>query len=309
MEQNQIDEAVNELQTIGDFIRWSVSRFNQSEVYFGHGTDNPWDESVALVMFALSLPLDIGGQVKDARLTTSEKKVIVELVQRRIEERIPAAYITNQGWFNGLPFYVDERVLVPRSPIAELISAEFQPWLGDKTVHRVLDMCTGSGCIAIACAYLFPDAEVDAVDISIDALAVAEINVQEHDLSEQVFPMQSDLFDNLQGQKYDLIVSNPPYVDAEDLSCMPQEYTHEPAIGLASGPDGLELTRQMLAQAADLLNDDGLLVVEVGNSELQLNQQFEQVPFEWPEFAHGGHGVFILTKAQLVEHKGVLSVR
>jgi ribosomal protein L3 glutamine methyltransferase len=309
LEQNLIDEAVAELQTLGDFIRWSVSRFNQSEVYFGHGTDNPWDEAIALVMFALSLPLDIGGQVKDARLTTSEKKSIAELIQRRIEERIPAAYITNQGWFNGLPFYVDERVLVPRSPIAELISAEFQPWLGNKTVNRVLDMCTGSGCIAIACAYLFPDAEVDAVDISIDALAVAEINVQEHDLSDRVFPMQSDLFDTLQGQKYDLIVSNPPYVDADDLSSMPEEYTHEPAIGLASGPDGLELTRQMQAQAADLLNDDGLLVVEVGNSELQLNQQFPQVPFEWPQFAHGGHGVFILTKAQLVQHKGALSVR
>ncbi|NQZ08468.1 MAG: 50S ribosomal protein L3 N(5)-glutamine methyltransferase [Algicola sp.] len=307
MEQNQIDEAVAELHTLGDFIRWSVSRFNQSEVYFGHGTDNPWDEAVALVMFALSLPLSIGEQVKEARLTTSEKKTIVELVQRRIEERIPAAYITNQGWFNGLPFYVDERVLVPRSPIAELISAEFQPWLANKTVNRVLDMCTGSGCIAIACSYLFPDAEVDAVDISIDALAVAEINVQEHDLSQQVFLMQSDLFDNLQGQKYDLIVSNPPYVDADDLSSMPEEYTHEPAIGLASGPDGLELTRQMLAQAADLLNDDGLLVVEVGNSELQLNQQFPQVPFEWPQFAHGGHGVFILTKAQLVQHQADLA--
>jgi ribosomal protein L3 glutamine methyltransferase len=303
LEQNKIDEVVNELQTIGDFIRWSVSRFNQSEVYFGHGTDNPWDEAVALVMFALSLPLDIGGQVKDARLTLSERKNIVELVQRRIEERIPAAYITNQGWFNGLPFYVDERVLVPRSPIAELISAEFQPWLADKTVHRVLDMCTGSGCIAIACAYLFPDAEVDAVDISIDALAVAEINVQEHDLSDRVFPMQSDLFDTLQGQKYDLIVSNPPYVDADDLSSMPEEYTHEPAIGLASGSDGLELTRQMLAQAADMLNDNGLLVVEVGNSEFQLNQQFPEVPFEWPQFAHGGHGVFILTKAQLVSKR------
>jgi ribosomal protein L3 glutamine methyltransferase len=303
LEQLQWDEAVAELVTLNDFIRWSVSRFNESDIYFGHGTDNPWDEAVALIMYGLNLPMNMKADVKQTRLTTSEKQGIVDLIRRRIEERIPAAYITNQGWFNGLPFYVDERVLVPRSPIAELIQVEFQPWLGDKEVNRVLDMCTGSACIAIACAYLYPDAEVDAIDISEDALAVSEINIAEHGLNEQVFPMQSDLFNNLQGQKYDLIVSNPPYVDSDDLACMPAEYNHEPAIGLASGDDGLDLTRQILACAAEHLTDEGLLVVEVGNSYVQLSQLYPDVPFVWLEFAHGGHGVFVLTKEQLVAHQ------
>lgn len=300
MEQKQLDEAILELRTIGDMIRWAVSRFNETDVFYGHGTDNPWDEAVALTLHALNLPINVDADVKASRLTTHERKRVVELVKRRIDEKIPAAYLTNQSWFAGLPFYVDERVLVPRSPIAELIEKRFEPWLEGKSVHRVLDMCTGSGCIAIALAYAFDDAEVDAVDISIDALAVAEINVEEHGLSEQVFPMQSDLFENLQGQIYDLIVSNPPYVDAEDLADMPDEFSHEPAIGLASGPDGLELTRKMLKEAAMHLTDDGLLVVEVGNSMVQLMAQYPQVPFEWPIFERGGHGVFILTREQLL---------
>ncbi len=300
MEQKQLDEAILELRTIGDMIRWAVSRFNETDVFYGHGTDNPWDEAVALTLHALNLPINVDADVKASRLTTQERKRVVELVKRRIDEKIPAAYLTNQSWFAGLPFYVDERVLVPRSPIAELIEKRFEPWLEGKSVHRVLDMCTGSGCIAIALAYAFDDAEVDAVDISIDALAVAEINVEEHGLSEQVFPMQSDLFENLQGQIYDLIVSNPPYVDAEDLADMPDEFSHEPAIGLASGPDGLELTRKMLKEAAMHLTDDGLLVVEVGNSMVQLMAQYPQVPFEWPIFERGGHGVFILTREQLL---------
>ena len=302
MNQAQLDEAVKELSTLHDFIRWSVSRFNESEVFFGHGTDNPWDEAVALVMFALSLPLDMDSDIKQTRLTTSEKRAIADLVQQRIEQRIPAAYLTNQAWFAGLPFYVDERVLVPRSPLAEMIEQRFEPWLNGYPVNHVLDMCTGSGCIAIACAHVFPNAQVDAVDISVDALAVAEINIQEHGLTEQVFPLQSDLFENLAGQRYDLIVSNPPYVDSEDLADMPEEYHHEPQIGLGSGPDGLELTRKMLAQAASLLTDEGVLVVEVGNSAVALAEQYPAVPFEWPEFARGGHGVFVLSKAQLDEY-------
>lgn len=300
----QLDEAVNELRTIGDLIRWSVSRFNESDVYFGHGTDNPWDEAVAIVMHGLNLPFNLGNEIQQSRVTTSERKSVLELIRRRIEEKIPAAYLTNQGWFAGLPFYVDERVLVPRSPIAELIENSFQPWLGDKPAGRILDLCTGSGCIAIACAYAFEDAEVDAADISIDALAVAEINVAEHGLDHQVFPIQSDLFSNLQGQQYDLIVSNPPYVDAQDIADMPQEFTHEPPIGLASGEDGLQLTRKMLAESGALLNDGGILVVEVGNSMVQLMEQYPQVPFEWPQFERGGHGVFILTKEQLETHFG-----
>ncbi len=302
MEQVEIDQAIAELVTIDDFIRWSVSRFNEAELYYGHGTDNPWDEAVALIMFGLSLPQTAIGEIKQTRLTTTEKTRIVALIQRRIEERIPAAYITNQGWFNLLPFYVDERVLVPRSPIGELINARFEPWLKDIRVARVLDMCTGSACIAIACAHAFEQIEVDAVDISLDALAVAQINVEEHGMMEQVFPMQSDLFDNLVGQQYDLIVCNPPYVDVDDLESMPAEFTHEPEIGLGSGVDGLNLTRRILQQAADFLTDDGLLVVEVGNSQVHLVEQFAEVPFVWPEFANGGHGVFILTKAQLLEY-------
>jgi ribosomal protein L3 glutamine methyltransferase len=307
LQQVQIEEAVTQLVTIDDLYRWSVSRFNETELYYGHGTDNPWDEAVALLMFGLSLPQAVFNEVKHTRLTTSEKTHLTNLIARRINERIPAAYITNQAWFNQLPFYVDERVLVPRSPIGELINAKFQPWLGDKSVTRILDMCTGSACIAIACAYVFEEAQVDAVDISLDALAVAQINVEEHDVLDHVFVMQSDLFKNLQGQQYDLIVSNPPYVDLNDLSDMPEEFAHEPEIGLGSGDDGLDLTRLILQQAADHLTDDGLLVVEVGNSQVHLIEQFAEVPFVWPEFASGGHGVFILTKAQVLEYQILFS--
>ena len=307
MEQYQRDEAVNELVTLQDFIRWAVSRFNESDIYFGHGTDNPWDEAVALCLHGLSLPRDISPDVQLARLTKSEKQNLVGLIGRRIEEHLPAAYITNQAWFAGLPFYVDERVLVPRSPIAELIERGFQPWLGDAPVNRVLDMCTGSGCIAIALAYAFESAEVSAVDICQDALAVAEINIHEHGLSEQVLAMQSDLFDNLAGQQFDLIVSNPPYVDSEDLADMPKEYHHEPEIGLGSGPDGLELTKRMLAQAPEFLSEEGLLVVEVGNSAVALMEQFPEVPFIWPEFERGGHGVFVINKAQLLQWRELFS--
>jgi len=303
VEQFQIDEAVKELSTVHDFVRWSVSRFNQSEVYFGHGTDNPWDEAIVLIMFGLSLPLNRFSEIAQAKLTHSERLTLVELVQRRIAERIPAAYITNEGWFDGEPYYVDERVLVPRSPIAELIQAKFQPWLGNKQPKRILDLCTGSGCIGIACAKSFEQAEVDLVDVCIDALAVAEINVQEHGMTELAFPIQSDLFSSLEGQKYDLIVSNPPYVDEQDVNSMPDEYNHEPAIGLASGADGLDITRRVLSQAAQYLNNDGILVVEVGNSQTHLVATFPNVPFDWPQFEQGGHGVFILTKAQLIAHQ------
>lgn len=303
MEQFQLDEAVKELYTVQDFVRWSVSRFNQSDVFFGHGTDNPWDEAIVLVMFGLSLPLNRFSEIVNTRLIHSEKVTVTELVKRRIDEHIPAAYITNEGWFNGLPYYVDERVLVPRSPIAELIQARFQPWLGDVEPKRILDLCTGSGCIGIACAIEFEDVEVDLIDVCVDALAVAEINVQEHGVEQNVIPIQSDLFTEIAGQKYDIIVSNPPYVDAHDIATMPEEYAHEPAIGLASGDDGLDITRRVLSQAAQFLNDDGILVVEVGNSEQHLVAAFSEVPFDWPQFANGGHGVFILTKQQLIAHQ------
>lgn len=307
MEKIFIEEAVNELHTIQDMLRWTVSRFNYANLYYGHGTDNAWDEAIQLIFPSLCLPLEIGQDIKEARLTRSEREMLVELVIRRVKDKTPVAYLTNKSWFAGLEFFVDERVLVPRSPIAELIEQQFQPWLLSEPT-RILDLCTGSGCIAIACSYAFPQAEVDAVDISRDALDVAEINIQNHGLEQQVFPIESDGFKGLEGQRYDLIVSNPPYVDAVDMDHLPDEYRHEPELGLASGNDGLDLTRQILAQAPEHLTEQGVLIVEVGNSQVHLEAQFPTVPFTWLEFSHGGHGVFAITREQLVAHADVLKV-
>ncbi|GGP65495.1 50S ribosomal protein L3 N(5)-glutamine methyltransferase [Shewanella saliphila] len=304
-----VDEAVTELRTIGDMLRWAVSRFNDANIYYGHGTDNAWDEAIALVFHALHLPEEIGQQVILSNLTSSEKHKIVELIIRRVRERLPVPYLTHKARFAGLDFYVDERVLVPRSPIAEMINNQFSPWLYNKPVHRIMDLCTGSACIAIACAHVFEDAEVDALDISEDALEVAQINIESLDVMERVFPIQSDLFSAIpKGPHYDLIVSNPPYVDAEDIGDMPDEYHHEPAIGLASGRDGLDLTKRILANAADYLTENGVLVVEVGNSMVHLIEQFPDVPFTWVDFEFGGDGVFVLTRDQLVENESLFSV-
>ncbi|KAB7677690.1 50S ribosomal protein L3 N(5)-glutamine methyltransferase [Plesiomonas shigelloides] len=296
-----VDEAVNELHTIQDMLRWTVSRFNAAGLYYGHGTDNPWDEAVALVLPTLFLPLDFPADMRNCRLTPSERHRIVERVLRRINDRVPVAYLTNSAWFCGMEFYVDERVLVPRSPIGELIQNHFDGLLPREPL-RILDMCTGSGCIAIACAAEFPDAEVDAVDISTDALTVAEQNIYAHALEQRVIPIRSDVFRDLPQDKYDLIVTNPPYVDAEDIADMPDEYHHEPAIGLASGMDGLKLTKRILAGAPDYLADDGVLICEVGNSMVHLEAQYPEIPFTWLEFEHGGLGVFMLTRQQIVDH-------
>lgn len=296
-----VDEAVNELHTIQDMLRWTVSRFNAAGLYYGHGTDNPWDEAVALVLPTLFLPLDFPADMRNSRLTPSERHRIVERVLRRINDRVPVAYLTNSAWFCGMEFYVDERVLVPRSPIGELIQNHFDGLLPREPL-RILDMCTGSGCIAIACAAEFPDAEVDAVDISTDALTVAEQNIYAHALEQRVIPMRSDVFRDLPQDKYDLIVTNPPYVDSEDIADMPDEYHHEPAIGLASGMDGLKLTKRILAGAPDYLAEDGVLICEVGNSMVHLEAQYPEIPFTWLEFEHGGLGVFMLTRQQIVDH-------
>ena len=296
-----VDEAVNELHTIQDMLRWTVSRFNAAGLYYGHGTDNPWDEAVALVLPTLFLPLDFPADMRTCRLTPSELHRIVERVLRRINDRVPVAYLTNSAWFCGMEFYVDERVLVPRSPIGELIQNHFDGLLPREPL-RILDMCTGSGCIAIACAAEFPDAEVDAVDISTDALTVAEQNIYAHALEQRVIPIRSDVFRDLPQDKYDLIVTNPPYVDAEDIADMPDEYHHEPAIGLASGMDGLKLTKRILAGAPDYLAEDGVLICEVGNSMVHLEAQYPEIPFTWLEFEHGGLGVFMLTRQQIVDH-------
>jgi ribosomal protein L3 glutamine methyltransferase len=282
-------------------LRWAISEFGRAGIFFGHGTDNAFDEARILVFHGLHLPLDMDPALLDGRLTLVERQKVLALIQRRVEERLPAAYLTNEAWFAGLSFYVDERVLVPRSPIAELIAQEFEPWLSARP-QRILDLCTGSGCIGIACAYQFDEAMVDLVDISLDALNVADINIARHELGDRVSAVQSDVFDLLGGQTYDLIVSNPPYVDAQDLATMPAEYHREPTLGLASGPDGLDITRRILREAANHLNEEGVLIVEVGNSCVALDDAFPTVPFMWLEFEHGGHGVFAMSREQLLEY-------
>jgi ribosomal protein L3 glutamine methyltransferase len=293
--------ASKELSTLTDFMRWGASRFVDAELSYSHGMSSPLDESVYLVLRALNLPVDTPNVYWQSKVTDTEKHSIVALLKRRIEERVPAAYLTKEGWFAGLQFFIDERVLVPRSPIAELVENQFQPWVMPDEVENILDLCTGSGCIGIACAYAFPYAEVDLADLSEDALDVARINIEKHDASEQITAIQSDLFSNIGERRYDIIVTNPPYVDKDDIDGMSDEFHHEPELGLSSGNDGLDCTRQILAQASEYLNDEGILVVEVGNSQHVLVQEFPQVPFQWIEFERGGDGVFMLTKQQLQE--------
>ncbi|WP_032114708.1 50S ribosomal protein L3 N(5)-glutamine methyltransferase [Candidatus Arsenophonus nilaparvatae] len=297
-----VDEAVAELHTIQDMLRWVISRFNAANIYYGHGTDNYWDEALQLVLPSLFLPLDIPQQLWVSRLTLSERHRIVERVLRRVNEHIPVAYLTNKAWFCGHEFYVDERVLIPRSPIGELINKHFAGIIDYEPV-TILDMCTGSGCIAIACAYQFPQAQIDAVDISADALAVAEQNIAAHGFSERIVPIRSDLFLNMPMIKYDLMVTNPPYVDAEDMSDLPAEYLVEPKLALAAGSDGLKLVRRILANASRFLTDNGVLICEVGNSMLHLIEQYPDISFTWLKFEQGGDGVFMLTQKQLIENQ------
>ena len=276
--------------------------FETSDLYFGHGTDNAWDEAVFLVFYALDLPPDADRSVLNQQLTDIQCKAIHQLFEQRIRDRIPAAYLTGRAWFCGLPFAVDKRVIIPRSPIAELIMSGFHPWCSTEP-QRLLDLCTGSGCIGIACAYAFENAEVVLSDICADALQVAQQNIQQHDLAARVSAVQSDLFENLADQKFDLIVSNPPYVDADDYASMPDEYFHEPELALASGNDGLDFTRRLLREAHDYLTEHGVLIVEVGNSGEALDRLFTSVPFLWLEFSEGDGGVFLLTRDQLLEHR------
>ena len=295
-------EACEDMQSIQDVIRWSYSRFSENNLYFGHGTDNPWDEAVSLVLLTLSLPFDTPDNILQSRLTTTEKKLICERVGRRINEKLPVAYLTNKAIFCDSEYYIDERVLVPRSPIGELIQNHFEPWIDYDSVDNILDLCTGSGCIAIACGQYFPDAIVDAGDISEDCIEVAEIN-RERLQQDNVAFYCSDLFESIPNKHYNIIVSNPPYVDEEDFDEIPSEYLAEPKLGLTSGKDGLELTRKLLSQADQYLAENGILIVEVGNSAFALEQLYPDVEFTWLEFERGGLGVFLLTKEQLSKFK------
>ncbi|WP_299947602.1 50S ribosomal protein L3 N(5)-glutamine methyltransferase [uncultured Microbulbifer sp.] len=296
------ESNLRELTTVLDYIRWGASRFHEAGLCFGHGTDNAWDEAVLLVTHALYLPPYSKPEILQARLTSEERREVLAILERRFTERIPAAYLTREAHFCDMTFYVDERVLVPRSPIAELIRRGFEPWLKVEPL-AILDLCCGSGCIGIACAEAFTQARVDLSDISAGAIEVAQININRHHLNEQVRALQSDLFDNLQGFSYELIVCNPPYVSAGDLAEMPDEFRLEPEIALGSGEDGLDFTRRLLHQAATHLQPEGLLVCEVGNSWEALEQAFPEVPFLWPEFEDGGHGVFVISREELLAYQ------
>lgn len=271
-------------------------RFLDADLFYGHGTDNARDEAAYLVLGALQLPFDADDETLDQTLPREECERVRQLAAERIQKRRPVAYLIKQAWFCGLPFYVDERVLIPRSPIAELIEERFIPWVAEEKVARILDIGTGSGCIAVACALAFPGARVDAVDVSEDALAVAAINIGRHDVDDSVRILRSDVFGNLAGERYDLIIANPPYVGTEEMQDLPREYGHEPGSeALAAGADGLNVVRRILADAGKHLTEQGVLIVEVGNSRPALEAAFPELPFTWLEFERGGEGVFLLT--------------
>ena len=289
--------------TVEELIRWGANRLDTAGLVFGHGTDNALDEAAALVMHALRPATALAESRLDARVTETGRRRAVELLEARISTRKPAAYLTNEAWFAGLAFYVDERVLVPRSPLGELIENRFIPWVVPEQVHTILDLGTGSGCIGIACAHAFPGARVTATDISAAALAVAHMNIERHALQQRVQILESSLFAELGGQHFDIIVANPPYVSRQELHRLPAEYHHEPALGLVAGEDGLDILVQILAQAAEYLAGNGILVMEVGYSQPALIDQFPHIPFMWLEFAHGGDGVFLLERQQLESHR------
>ena len=300
-------DVITTLARIRDYIRWGASRFAEQQVFLGHGTVTPLDEAAAIVLHTLHQPYDLADSYLDSVLTMQERQAVVELIERRINERKPSAYLTNEAIFAGLSFYVDERVLVPRSPIAELIEERFAPWIDEDQVFNVLDLCTGSACIAIACAYAFPDAQVDAVELSEDALAVAEINIQKHDLADQVELYQSDLFNELPVKPYDIIVSNPPYVAISEWEALPAEFHAEPEMGFTGGDTGLDLVIRILADAERYLAEQGILIIEVGSSAETLQEMFPSVPFHWLEFERGGDGIFLLTAAQVKEYHSLFA--
>ncbi|MCB1976759.1 MAG: 50S ribosomal protein L3 N(5)-glutamine methyltransferase, partial [Nitrosomonas sp.] len=294
------NQAKNHLHTLRDLLRFAVSQFNQAGLVFGHGSDTAYDEAAYLILHTLHLPLDHLEPFLDARLTSTEVSQVLDILERRVTERLPAAYLTHEAWLGSYSFYVDQRVIIPRSFIAELLQNRLEPWITDAAeIHAALDLCTGSGCLAIVLAHAFEQAEIDAVDISTDALAVASRNIADYQLQERVRLMQSDLFAGLAGRRYDLIISNPPYVNAESMAELPEEYRHEPVNALASGADGLEATRKILASAAAHLTDQGLLVVEIGHNRDAVLREYPRTPFTWLETSAGDEFVFLLRRDQL----------
>jgi len=288
--------------TVGDLIEWGERRFTEAGVFFGHGTDCALNEAAFLVLTALGLALGTAGAGLKQVVSETQRETVTRLVRQRIKMRHPAAYLVHEAWFGGLPFYVDERVLVPRSPISELIGSRFAPWLSKHKGLRILDLGTGSGCIAVACALAFPDSRVDATDVSRDALQVARINLQRHGLEHRVQLYESDVFSALPRRAYDIIVSNPPYVPEAEIKKLPPEYLAEPKLGLAGGEDGLQIVRRLLVQSHAYLAETGILVVEVGHQDQRLQQAYPDVPFLWLELEYGGEGVFLLEARQLHLH-------
>lgn len=301
---NCIIKESDELVTILDFLRFSLSCAAEAQLFYGHGTDNVWDDMHSLILRSLSLPYDLEPAFLNARLTTNEKKYLCQQLEKRINQRVPVPYLIKEAYFCDLPYYVDERVLIPRSPIAELINEQFAPWIEEEQVENILDLCTGSGCIAIACCYAFPDAQVDAVDISSEALAVAKINKERLDVAEQLTLIESDCLDEVPAKRYDIIVSNPPYVSKDEMQTLPDEYRHEPVLALETTNNGLSIVEKILKTANAYLSEHGILVVEVGNSEEALCEAYPSVPFTWLDMSNGGTGIFLLTKQQLEEHFG-----
>ncbi|MGP9499492.1 MULTISPECIES: 50S ribosomal protein L3 N(5)-glutamine methyltransferase [unclassified Halomonas] len=293
---------VSDLFTLRDYLRWVSSEFYLAGLHYGHGTESAWDEAVALCLGALHLPWNVDPAVLEARLLPVERQRIIALTRKRVASRQPLPYLLGEAFFAGHPFNVDERVLIPRSPIAELIEDGFSAWFQEEPPESVLDLCTGSGCIGIATGLYLPTCEVTLADISQDALAVARENITRHDVGDRIRAVASDVFDGLEGQRFDLIVSNPPYVDARDLATMPAEFRHEPALALGAGKDGLDIVRRILREARSHLSDTGWLIVEVGNSDRHVEAAFPDVPFLWLDFERGGQGVFALSADELDAH-------
>lgn len=294
------NQITTELHTIRDWLRYAVSQFEASDIFYGHGTDNAYDEAVWLIMSALHLPMDTLNNFLDARLTTSERSKLASFIDQRITQHTPTAYLLKEAWLQGLKFYVDERVLIPRSFIAELLNTDLSPWIEfPEMIESAADICTGSGCLGVLLASVFPNAAVDVIDISQDAIDVANINIANYGLEAQVTAIKSDMFSALSGKKYDVIISNPPYVDAPSMAALPAEYQNEPQLALGSGIAGLDHTHTILREAANYLNDDGILIVEIGHNRDALEDAYPNIIFNWLEVSSGTEFVFLLTKSQL----------